>query len=52
MEPLIVINGDETTGNTVIGVTQSFNGAVDRDQRRPSVGVGACAGASALQWSR
>ena len=36
MEPLIVINGDERDAGCGAWPRRCFNGAVDRDQRRPS----------------
>ena len=36
MEPLIVINGDGQPGVVGLGIPATFNGAVDRDQRRPA----------------
>ena len=35
MEPLIVINGDQQFHDAEQQTMMSFNGAVDRDQRRP-----------------
>ena len=52
MEPLIVINGDARRACSGPTRATRFNGAVDRDQRRPEQLRAERDAAVLLQWSR
>ena len=52
MEPLIVINGDGPPRSSSRSAWDRFNGAVDRDQRRPLGAAARASGPRRLQWSR